>query len=62
VGNLKERNHLEHVRVLKRTFKETGRCNMDCIYLAQDMDCIYLAQDMDKWRGLVKMVTNFWVT
>jgi len=53
VGNLKERNHLDHVSVLKHAFKETGRCNMDCSHLAQDMD---------KCRGLVKMVTNFWVT
>jgi len=43
VGNLKERNHLHHVGVLKRAFKETGRCNMD------------------KWRSLVKMVTNLLV-
>jgi len=53
VGNLKERNHLGQVGVLKRTFKETYRWNMDCIHLPQDME---------KWRGLVKMVTNFWVT
>jgi len=53
LGNLKERNNLDQVGVLKCTFKETDRCNMDCINLAQDME---------KWRGLVKMVTNFWVT
>jgi hypothetical protein len=38
VGNLKERNHLAQIGVLKHAFKETGRCNMDCIHLAQDMD------------------------
>lgn len=42
VGNLKERHHLDHVGVLKRIYKETDRCNMDCINLAQDME---------KWRG-----------
>jgi len=53
VGNLKERNHLDHVGALKRAFKETRSSNMDCIHLAQHAD---------KWRSLVKMVKNFWVT
>jgi hypothetical protein len=51
VGYLKERNHMDHVGILKCTIKETGRGNMNCIHL-----------DLDKWRGLVKMVTNLWVT
>jgi hypothetical protein len=53
VGNLKERNRLDQVGVLKCAFKETQSCNVDCINLAQHID---------KWRSLVKMVKNFWVT